>query len=473
MGIKKNFAYSSILTVSSFLFPLLTYPYVSRVLGVTNIGICNFVDSIINYFIIFSSMGINIIGIREVAKAKGNLLRLSKVFSSLWTLVAIMTALMLFTLLIATMFIPQLKEYASLMMIGACKLVGNLFLIEWFYKGIENFRYITYRSLLVKATYVICVFIFVREATDYPMYYALSAALIVFNAAFNMFYSRKFVHFVWDKKTLKEFQRPFFILGIYVMLTSMYTSFNVTFLGFVSNVTEVGYYTTATKLHSIILALFSAFTGVMLPRMSILVMENKMNEVKRLTQKSFDLLFMVCIPLIVFSIYFAPEIISLISGHGYEGAITPMRTVMPLVLVIGLEQILIVQLLIPLRNDKAILINSVIGASIGIVANIILVPIWAAEGSALVWLLSELAVLCSASYFLQSQIGVHIPLKKFFLSLIYSIPYVLLCWAGVHIGGSNLMTMVGVMVGFALLFGMMNLRILYPLYVQYRGRLRK
>lgn len=134
------------------------------------------------------------------------------------------------------------------------------------------------------------------------------------------------------------------------MLTSMYTSFNVTFLGFVTNVTEVGYYTTATKLHGIILAFFTAFTGVMLPRMSALVAENRMDEVKRLINKSFDLLFMISIPLIVFSIYFAPEIIYLISGNGYEGAITPMRMVMPLVLIIGMEQILIVQLLMPLKK---------------------------------------------------------------------------------------------------------------------------
>ena len=95
--------------------------------------------------------------------------------------------------------------------------------------------------------------------------------------------------------------------------------------------------------------------------MSALVAENRIDEVKRLINKSFDLLFMISVPLIVFSIYFAPEIIYLISGNGYEGAITPMRMVMPLVLIIGMEQILIVQLLMPLKKDHSILINSIIG----------------------------------------------------------------------------------------------------------------
>ncbi len=202
MGIKKNFAYSSLLTVSSFLFPMLTYPYVSRVLGVTNIGICNFIDSIINYFILFSSMGINVVGIREIAKAKGDVLRLSKVFSALWILMASMTLLMLLCLLTVSIFVPQLNEYASLIMIGACKLIANLFLIEWFYRGIEEFKYITYRSLLVKVIYVACVFLFIHHPADYSIYYILSVLLVVFNAFFNIFYSRKFIRFIWDKKCI-------------------------------------------------------------------------------------------------------------------------------------------------------------------------------------------------------------------------------------------------------------------------------
>ena len=196
MGIKRNFIYSSLLTVSSFLFPMLTFPYVSRVLGVTNIGVCNFVDSIINYFILFSSMGINVVGIREIAKAKGN---------TLWILEAGMTAIMLFLLLIATVFISQLNEYASLMMIGACKLIANLFLIEWFYRGIEEFKYITYRSLIVKVLYVACIFIFIHQPSDYPVYYTLSVLLVVFNAVFNIFYSRRFVGFVLDRNVIDEF----------------------------------------------------------------------------------------------------------------------------------------------------------------------------------------------------------------------------------------------------------------------------
>ena len=205
----------------------------------------------------------------------------------------------------------------------------------------------------------------------------------------------------------------------------MYTSFNVAFLGFVSNESEVGYYTTATKLHSIILALFTAFTGVMLPRMSSLVAENKFDEFRNLFNKSVNILFGFSIPIIIFTFIFSSEIILLISGNGYEGAIIPMQIVMPLVLIIGYEQILIIQVLMPLGKDKPILINSIVGASVGILSNILLVPLLKSIGSSLVWLISELSVLNSAQYFISKNIKIGFPLKLLIKSIIFHIPLAL------------------------------------------------
>ena len=131
MGVKRNFIYSSILTCANYVFPLITYPYVSRVLGVTNIGICNFVDSIINYFILFSMMGVSAVGIREIAGSMNDSQRQSRIFSSLLTLNGIATFIMLVALFISIYVIPELYEHRNLMYIGAARLVANLFLVEW------------------------------------------------------------------------------------------------------------------------------------------------------------------------------------------------------------------------------------------------------------------------------------------------------------------------------------------------------
>ena len=128
-SIRKNFFYSGILTTANYLFPLLTFPYVSRVLGVTNIGIVNFVDSFINYFILVSMMGINVVGIREIAKNKWNKDKLNQTFSGLFFLNTITTAIALVVLIIVTLSIDKLLGYWHLMLIGALKLIMNFLLI--------------------------------------------------------------------------------------------------------------------------------------------------------------------------------------------------------------------------------------------------------------------------------------------------------------------------------------------------------
>ena len=428
MGLKKNFLYSSILTTSNYIFPLITYPYVSRILGVTNIGLYNFADSIINYFIMFSVMGIGIIGIREIAGTQENVRNRNKVFSNLFILNTALTLIALAVFIICLFTVPDLYSNRDLMYVGILKLVSNLFLIDWFYKGLEKFKYITNVTLSIKFLYVISVFIFVRESNDYTVYYLLCTLMITLNAIANFTYAFKYVKFDFRALDLRKYMKTNFVLGAYCFLTSMYTSFNVAYLGFVSNNTEVGYYTTGTKLFTIIIALYSAFTGVIQPRMSSLLSENKFDEFISLIRKSIDILMAITIPAVLFTCFFSPEIIRIVSGEGYEGAIVPTRIVMPLIFIIGYEQILVIQVLTPLKKDKQILINSIIGAIVGLIMNIILVGKFASIGSAVVWVMSEIAVLISAQYFVTRYTHVSFPFKKLIKDIIVYIPLLILYW---------------------------------------------
>jgi len=371
-------------------------------------------------------LGIGTVGIREIAKSKGDKTVLSRTFSGLIMLNAMTTAVCLITLIVATYAVPTLHEHEELMWIGALKLSTNFLLLDWFYRGLEDFKYITIRTLLVKVAYVVGVFLFVRERGDYPIYYLLSSLMIVVNALVNVAYARKFVRITLKNINVKQYVKPIAILGVYALLTSMYTSFNVAFLGFTAGEKEVGYYTTATKLYSVLLGLFSAFTGVMLPRMSSLISERRYDEFQRMLHRSFNLLITFAMPLVYFSIVMAPQIILVISGRGYEGAIMPMRIVMPLMLVIGYEQILVIQTLMPLREDKRILYNSICGAATGILLNVVLVPHLHSVGSAIVWGVSEMVVLCSAQYGVSKRIGTHFPFKVFVRNALYYIPMMLL-----------------------------------------------
>lgn len=425
-GIKKNFFYSAFLTSANYLFPLLTFPYVTRVLGAANYGLCGFIDGIINYFILFSTMGIAVVGIREIASDKSDARKMNRTFMELFVTTGLFTLISIVLLIGATFLVPKLYEQKELMFFGAFKVAFNFLLIEWFYKGIEDFRFITLRTLIVKCGYVASVFIFVRTSEDYPAYYLLSVLMIAVNAVINIIYSRKWISFYLKSLSLKRFLRPLITYGVYTLLTSFYTTFNVAYLGFVSTDVEVGYYSVATKLYSIFIALITAFTSVMMPRMTSLLAENHTDEFRRMYVKSIEILSTVTLPAVIFAIVMAPQIVDFIAGKDYFGAVLPLRIVMPLMFIIGYEQIMIVQALMPLRKDKVVLRNSFAGAVVGLVANVLLVNRLAAVGSAIVWLICEILILVLSQFAVVSIIKISFPFKQFGKNLLVYSPILLL-----------------------------------------------
>lgn len=421
-SLKTNFLYSGFLTTANYIFPLLVFPYASRILGAENIGLCNFIDSIINYFILFSTMGIASLGIRETAAKKNDKQALDNVFSSLIYINGGFTIIALILLTGATLIIPQLYEQKEMMFFGGFKLLFNFLLVEWFYIGIEDFKFITIRTLCVRSLYLISVFIFVKKPDDYTVFYLLSVLMIGGNAIINILYTKRFTNFSLKSITPKKYLRPYLILGLYMVLTSMYTTFNVTYLGFATDNLQVGYYSTATKLYGIIIALFTAFTGVVMPRMSSLLTENRHEEFNKLFSKSIEILLSVSIPAVIITTTMASQLVYIIAGEGYEGAILPMRIVMPLIFIIGYEQILIIQTLMPLKKDHTILRNSAIGAAIGVSMNIILVKTYGAVGSSVVWFFSEMTILILAQIAVTKFIYQKFPFHRLLLILAVYLP---------------------------------------------------
>lgn len=427
-SIKKNILYSIILSSSQYIVPLIVFPYISRVLGPDKLGLVNFIDGTIDYFIILSMLGMGTLGIREVALHKNSPKNLESAFSSLVFLNFISTLIACCILLISFIIFESLRTNPTLMLIGAIKLLFNFMLIEWLYKGLEEFRFITIRTLIVRMIFIISIFIFVRKSSDFTAYYIILTGTVVGNALINIIHSRHYVQLKFSNLRIKKFIKPFIILGGYTMLTAMYTTFNIMYLGMASNDTEVAYYTTSGKIYSIVIAMFTAFTGVMMPRLSSLLASGQEDEFKRYIYKSIDLLMAFSIPTIAFGIVMAPEIVTLISGPGYEGTITPMRIVMPLVFIIGCEQILVYQILIPSKKDNIVFINSIIGAIVGVSLNILIVQKLGAVGSSIVWASSECCI------FLLSQIAVtrvkniYFPYKQFlkYLTTFIPLPIILL-----------------------------------------------
>lgn len=432
---KINIFYSILLAVSNYLFPLITYPYLSRVLGVTNIGICNYVDGIVNYFVLFSTLGVLSLGIREIAKCKNDHNKLNAVFSSLFVFNVALTIVAAFLLVFATLWIPSLLPYKQFLLFGLLKLLFNPLLIEWLFQGLSDFKYITIRSVIIKVIFVIAVFLFVRVESDALIYYILLCSTTIINGAINWVYSKKRVKLSISLINFKPYAFAIFSYGLYRVLTSFYSSFNVVYLGFTCGDTEVGYFSTATKLYSILMGLFTAVTTVLVPKVSELLGKGDMVQLKDIARKTFEAVFSLCIPLSVVCFCYAPLIINTISGPGYEGAILPFRIVMILLIVVALEQIIIQQFLMALKDTRCITILSALGAVVGVTLNVILTKNYASVGSSISWIVSEIVVLITGFYFFYNNYHISLPLKSFFKNVVISIPYfaIVLCFYDIRI----------------------------------------
>ncbi|MBQ0075363.1 MAG: oligosaccharide flippase family protein [Prevotella sp.] len=452
MSIKRNFAYSSILTISSYLFPLITYPYVSRTLGVSGIGIVNFVDSIIDYAILISMMGISIVGIREIASCKNDKEKRSNIFSSLLVLNSISTIIAIIIVAMAMFIIPQLQPYKELLSVGLCKLLMNLFLTEWLFIGMEDFPYITKRSLFVKCIYIASIFIFIQDKTNISTYYILTVSSVVINALINIRYARRFVHFSFKNIKLKPYLKIYFSNGFYKLVTSLYLSLNIAWLGIITDTIQVGYYTTATKLYTIIIALFTAFTSVMLPRLSSLLSEGKTTEFWQKIQLSFEAILFFSFPVITFCIINGDSILSVLVGKGFEGSYLPFRLIMPLILVIGFSQIFVLQILLPMKKDNIVLRNAIIGALTSIIINLIIVKHLGAVGSAITWICSESIVAIASYVTICSFSKLNLPYKRFLEYLAAYTPIVIFLLISHYYLGYNNLLLLAITGGVALIY---------------------
>lgn len=428
MSLKKNFVYSSILTVSTYLFPLIVYPYVSRTLGLSNIGIVNFVDNLVNYFVFLSMMGIMTVGVREIASVRSNRQVLSTTFMSLLSLTIMTTLLAIAILWISMYTVPTLIPFKDLLYVGLIKLVFNLFLIEWFFMGMEDFKYITKRSIFVKFLYVIFVFLFIKEPSDYKLYYFLSVAVVIVNSLINIVYSRNFVKYTFSLVNLKPYYKAFLIMGVYILFTNVYTYLNPVWLGFVTNTDEVGYFTTATKLHHIIMAVLLSFTNILFPRVANLLSEGNKEEFWNKINAAFEAIFLFSFPTIVFLLVAGPDLLHLLVGDGFEGSYLPLRIVSPLVLIIGIEQILVIQILLAMHQDNTVLRNSFIGAFVALILNVLITASMGAPGSAIVWVIAECVIMILSAYDIYRKYNYLMPIKRMAVYCLSYIPLLLIAF---------------------------------------------
>lgn len=445
--IRKNFVYNIIWNISTYVVSLITFPYISRVLGAEAIGITEYVHQFIQYFVLFSMLGVVGIGTREIASCKDDKDKRSEVFSSIFGLSTFLTVIVLLVYFVCTFTIPTFIEYQRLFLIGAAQILFTTFQIEWLFRGIEDFKYITLRNIAIRIAYVIALFVFIKSADDYVMYFILTTLVIVVNAVVNLVYSRHFVKYIFNvslfKNSWKKLSKQFAILGANNIMNSFYSSFNVVYLGLVCTKTEVGYYSVSNKIMTICIGVISAFTLVMLPRMSSLAGEKNRKQFNELLDKSFAVVFDACIPLCIMLVCYAPYIVRLLSGDGFDPAIMPLRIIAPIIVINALAQVVVYQVEMPLHKDMAILTASIIGAVVGVTLNLTIVKQNGVVGSAIVLCCSVLASFLYNLWYCLKNSLMDFPVKRLTGVLLKSLPYVLL-WVMLEVLVDNYWWILGV-----------------------------
>lgn len=395
-SIKINFIFNLINTVTSLLFPLITFPYVSRILLPEGIGIVNFYQSIIQYIVLFSSLGIPMYAIRETAKYRDDSRKCSITTLEILSLHFILTFIGYLIVFILCCTVSEVKENIPLFLILSAQLFFTVIGCEWFYQGVEDFKYITIRSIIVRTLSVVFLFIFVKSREDILLYGIYCVAGIYAGNIFNFLRLRKYLDFSVLKE-LKPFNHLEPALKIFVLnlITSLYVNLNSIMLGFLKGPESVGFFTSATKITQLLLGLTSALGTVMLPRLSNLIANKNYEEFNRLANIATKFMFAVTLPLSVAVILLADNLILLLSGDAYADAILTLQILSFIIFAIGLSGVVGIQILYPQGKESIVIKSTAVGAVVNLLLNFILIPRFSHHGAAAATLLAEIGVIAT------------------------------------------------------------------------------
>ena len=393
-SLKLNVIMNMILTMSSFIFPLITFPYVSRILLPEGTGKVSFATSLISYFSMFAQLGIPMYGIRACAKVRDNRQELTRTAQELLIINLIMSVISYVVLFIAIAFVPRLQSEKTLYVIVSFTIILTSIGMEWLYKALEQYTYITIRSVIFKFIALIAMFLLIHEKTDYVIYGGISILAGCASNIFNFINVHKYI----DLKPVgvynfKQHLKPIGTFFAMACASTIYTNLDTVMLGFMKTDTDVGYYNAAVKIKNILVSIVTSLGAVLLPRASYYIENGLIDEFKRITKKALSFVFLVASPLMLYFIFYAKEGIFFLSGNAYEGSILPMQIIMPTLLFIGITNILGIQMLVPMGKEKVVLYSEIAGAIVDVIINTLLIPRFASAGAAIGTLVAEFVVL--------------------------------------------------------------------------------
>lgn len=413
MSVKKNYVYKTVLTGANLLFPLITFPYVARVLGPEGLGSAQFAFTYAQYFSLLASIGIPFYGIKEVAMSRHDKSKLDKTFSELLLISIIATAIVMVVYITSIILVTEFKTNISLYIISSSVLVLGFLNLDWLFSGLEDFKFITLRSVLVKCIALVGLFIFVKKPEDIGWYVGILAFSLTGNFVLNLCFIRNHVKFIFNGLNLKHHVSALLFILSSSFATTIYSTLDSVTLGFISDKIQVGFYAAAIKLAKVSIPVVTSLGAVLVPRIASAIEKNSLWEEQSLLSKSFAFIAFISVPIAFGLFIYSEHLILLFSGKDFIEASISLKYLSGLPIFIGLGYLFGFQILVPRGLNKHLFYSTSIGLIVFLAVNWAITPSLGAQGTAISVLSTEIVV--TALYFAYSpkELWNVLPWKEF------------------------------------------------------------
>lgn len=405
-SIAKNYIYNLVYQILVIILPVITTPYLARVLGPENLGVYSYVLSITAAFILVGSMGLSLYAQREVAYNQKSEKEYSKLF---WELFLLKSITMIISIIVYyILFVFRNNNYNIYFTILLVELFSSIFDISWFFQGLEDFQKTISRNIIIKLLSVILIFLFVKNSKDLTNYFYI----YIFSVFFSNFSLWLYLPKILKKIKISELKmqrhlKPIFLLFIPQIAIEIYTVLDRTMLGvIISDKSEVGFYDQSQKIIKLLLALVTSLGLVMLTRVSNMYAEGNHKKVKSYILKSFNVVFFLGIPMIFGLISISEFFVPIFFGEGYSKVILILKVISPIILIIGMSNVIGVQYLLPTGGQKQYTTSVILGAIVNFCLNILLIPNFGAIGAAMGTIAAETAVALIQLFYVRKKIKV-------------------------------------------------------------------
>lgn len=406
MKILKNYLYNASYQVFLLLVPLITTPYIARVLGPSGVGINAYTNSIIQYFVLFGSIGINLYGNREIAYHRDDPRKLSQIFweIELLRIIAIIGACLAFFI-----FIMIDHRYRIYMIMQAILIIAAGLDISWFFMGIEEFRTTVTRNMIVRVLSILLIFTFVKSIHDIAIYIViLTGSQLIGNITLWPYMRKKVRKVSLSSLHVLRHLRPSIMLFIPQVAIQIYWVLNKTMLGSIAGVSAAGFFDNSDKMIKMVLAVVTATGTVMLPRVANTFAKGNMNKVKAYLYSTFDFVTSISIPMFLGLAAIAPKFSTWFFSEKFLGIHQLIMCESPAILMMAWGSVLGTQYLLPTDQTRSYTVSVTIGAVVNLLVNVPLIMLLGALGASISTVISETCVASYQLYVVRKQISLKV-----------------------------------------------------------------